>query len=187
LPARKSKQTAQRLQNKIDSMMQQERANNSSLDAFKKCGDTNFDHLSQIMKDLWSEFGLDSALNSAQLEIVFKKFGLQNEAANVAVKEVYKRLDLTMTDCIGFTDFISMIKSEEWSAGASGGGGAGVLSPIDSRNGSEIDIGARRMDMQEKNAGKYEKKKNRLYHHSYVLIFYSQPYPRTQDLLIPIF
>lgn len=76
-------------------------------------GNLDFENLSQMLFNIWSDFGqdTDNYLNQTQLEIVCERVGLQKVGKKVA-GEVFEKLGLNPNNRIGYNEFIALLHSD---------------------------------------------------------------------------
>ncbi len=76
-------------------------------------GNLDFENLSQMLFNVWSDFGqdTDNYLNQTQLEIVCERVGLQKVGKKVA-GEVFEKLGLNPNNRIGYNEFIALLHSD---------------------------------------------------------------------------
>lgn len=76
-------------------------------------GNLDFENLSQMLFNIWSDFGhdTDNYLNQTQLEIVCERVGLQKVGKKVA-GEVFEKLGLSPNNRIGYNEFIALLHSD---------------------------------------------------------------------------
>lgn len=76
-------------------------------------GNLDFENLSQMLFNVWNDFGrdTDNYLNQTQLEIVCERVGLQKVGKKVA-GEVFEKLGLNPNNRIGYNEFIALLHSD---------------------------------------------------------------------------